>query len=117
MNKRELKIFLIISIGAVLLVVFFVFFILHEKHYIINNGKDFEAKCVDVYKRKRSTKNNRNRIITIYVFEVTSPNEIKGKRFEKARSKYQVGRTYKGKYIINKNKNIFHNEYEYQIIE
>ena len=107
MNNK--KLFIIVSVLAILLVGFFVFYIVHEKTYIIRNGKDFEAKCVDVYTKKGNSgtkQRNHNRIIRVYVFEVTSPSEIKGERFEKANSKYHVGRTYKGKYIIYESKGI-----------
>lgn len=122
MKNNINKPFIIVSLLAVLLVGFFVIYIVHEKTYIIKNGKDFEAKCVDVYTKKGNSGTklkNHNRIIRVYAFEVTYPSEIKGEKFEKANSKYHVGRIYKGKYIDNGEKynKILHNRYDYQIIE
>ena len=120
-NNKVLTIpFVIDSLLAILLVGFFVIYIINEKSYIIRNGKNFEAKCIDVYTKKEnsgSKLNNHNRMIKVYVFEVTFPNDIKGEKFEKTNSKYHVGRTYKGKYIDNKEKNIMHSRFEYQILE
>ena len=115
------KTFVIISVLSVILIGFFVIYIMNEKNSIIKNGKDFEAKCIDVYTRKssrRSNLGNHNGSKRVYVFEVVYPSNIKGKQFKKTSKRYTIGRTYKGKYIDNGEKhNILKNRYEYQIIE
>ena len=115
-KKFPTKPFIIITIISIMLIGFFVIVSMQEKSYIINNGKNFEAKCIDVY--KKGSRSSHHKQITVYVFEVTYPNEIKGEKFEKTHSKYSVGRTYKGKYIDNgENHNKLHRRYEYQIVE
>ena len=122
MEKKRNIIPLIISLVlSVLVISFFVFFILRDRANIIKNGKDFKAKCIDVYTKETKGSNgliSHSGLRKVYVFEVIYPKEIKGVKFEKARSKYHVGLTYKGKYIDNGNiHNIMHNRYEFQIIK
>lgn len=108
--------FIIIIIISIALMGFFITIIMREKLYIINNGKEFEAKCIDKY--IKGSRSSHHRQITVYVFEVTFPNSIKGEKFKKSNSKYNVGRIYKGKYIVNEKKsNKLHKKYEYQIVE
>ena len=115
-NKIMTKPFIIATIVSIIVVALFLIIIMKEKSYIINNGKDFEAKCIDVY--KKGSRRRRYKKLTVYVFEVTYPDEIKGQKFEKVNSKYKVGKTYKGKYIDNgENRNVIHRRYEYQITE
>ena len=114
-NKKKIKIFILITLASIILIGFFVIIIMKEKSYILKNGEDFEAKCVDVYKKGVRGSNHKQQ--TVYVFEVTYPSEIKGEKFEKANPKYTVGRTYKGKYIDNEKHNQIHNRYEFQITE
>ena len=110
------KIFITITLTSILLIGLFVIIIMKEKSNIIKNGMDFEAKCIDVY--KKGVRGSHHKQKTVYVFEVTSPIEIKGEKFEKVNPKYTVGITYKGKYIDNgENHNKIHNRYEYQIVE
>ena len=114
MNNRN-KAFIVITILSVLLIGFFIFYTSYERRYILKNGKDFEAKCIDKYKDHVNGK--KYELQTVYVFEVISPSEIKGQRFEKTRSKYRVGLTYKGKYIENKKESLIHKKYEFQLID
>ena len=110
------KIFITITLTSILLIGLFVIIIMKEKSNIIKNGMDFEAKCIDVY--KKGARGSHHKQKAVYVFEVTSPSKIKGEKFEKVNPKYTVGRTYKGKYIDNvENHNKTHNRYEYQIVE
>ena len=122
-NKIFTKPFVIISILSVLLVGFFVVYIMTQKNFIIKDGKEFEAKCIDTYTRNEGSGSKgldgHNKMITIYVFEVSYPNELKGEKFEKTKGRYRVGITYRGKYIENgENYNkIMKNRYEYEIME
>jgi len=49
---------------------------------------DFEAKRIDVY--KKGARGSHHKQKTVYVFEVTSPIEIKGEKFEKVNPKYTL---------------------------
>ena len=53
---------------------------------------DFEAKCIDVY--KKGVRGSHHKQKTVYVFEVTSPSKIKGEKFKKINTKYNIRRTY-----------------------
>mgnify|MGYP007056158011 CR=1 FL=1 len=115
-SKIIVKPFIFITIASVLLIGIFLIIIFQEKIQITKNGKDFEAKCISTY--TKGSRSSHHKLITVYVFEVTSPNEIKGETFEKAKSGYSVGKTYKGKYIDNgEEHSILHDRYEYQILE